>query len=63
MKKQDVRLNLGSVIIDRDLWDYFIKRGYSREDIREIIVQNGEESLASHMHTGDIDDKVEDDEN
>lgn len=59
--KNSIRLNLGSVLIDRDDWEYLRKRGYTREDIRQLIVQNGEESLMSYINCGDLDDAESDD--
>lgn len=58
-KSPFVTIYLGSTYLERDQWDYLRKRGFSREDIRQLIVQNGEESLASYVLCGDLDKKVE----
>lgn len=47
-KSSTVRVNLGSSFIDRSTWEMMRRAGYSRDDIRQLIVQNGEDSLADY---------------
>jgi len=44
-----VTINLGSVEIDKETWARCKAHGYTRDDIRSVIVQNGEESLMSAL--------------
>lgn len=44
-----IRINLGSILIDRETWK-LLRKEYNREDIRQIIVQNGESALSDVAH-------------
>jgi len=40
-----MKISLGSIIIDKETWARCKARGYNRNDVKQIIVQNGLESL------------------
>lgn len=46
-----IKLNLGTILIPRDIWERARKSGFDREAIREIIIGNGEDSLYSQLDT------------
>lgn len=50
-----IRVNLGTVLIDKSTWDRAKKiRNYTRDDIKEVIIQNGLDSLVSSIDTYDL---------
>lgn len=55
MKSSYVRIALGTVLIERSTY-YRIKKicGYTKEDIKQTIIQNGEESLYSSVDSMDL---------
>ena len=46
-----MRIALGSVEIDKATWERCKQHGYTREDVRQVIVQNGEGSLMDALDT------------
>lgn len=49
-----VKLNLGTVLIPKNLWERAKKiTKYDRDDIRSVIVENGLESLANSVDSVD----------
>lgn len=46
-----MKISLGTIEIPKELWERCKKHGYTRDDVRQVIVQNGEESLMSALDT------------
>lgn len=46
-----MKIKLGTIEIDRELWARCKAHGYSRNDVRNVIVGNGEESLIDALDT------------
>ena len=44
-----MRINLGTITIQKEIWARCKARGYTRDDVKQVIIQNGEESLHSAL--------------
>ena len=58
MKKHHVKLKLGSIVVHRETWDIAKRNGFNRVDIKQIIIGNGEESLANFLQEYDENSKT-----
>jgi hypothetical protein len=50
MASEFVRLNLGSVLIERSTWEIFKKHGFDREAVKSMIIGNGTESMSDQAY-------------
>lgn len=44
-----MKINLGTIILPKEIWERCKDHGYSREDVKQVIIQNGEDSLIDSL--------------